>query len=326
MNDNDKLTLLLNTYSPIAYLHTDEKYFPNSIEYILQNSSLKKKDGTILLNSPITSKQLYETYKDASGNNTEIIIPDDKIVGQNNKNNINQVPVYGYATRIGGNVYLFYSFLYSYNGPKKVAGIRDVGAHYGDLEHITVVLDQASNIKEIFYAAHSSDQGRWVKPDQVEFEGSHPIVYIANGSHASYPKEGVVFRFYGFGNDYTNKGLKWTPPVIRVYKDNEDGFNKDTMGWIYYGGSIGKDGVGSLGARDFLVSGDDRNNKSPPIISYGSWRYRNILFYTMIIGLLVALLLLSCIQKFVNTYLIISLIVALIFGLYKFTDNKLATI
>jgi hypothetical protein len=205
--------------------------------------------------------------------------------------------------------------------------IRDVGAHYGDLEHISIVLDATTRqIIELYYGAHSSEQGRWMKPTEVEFEGDRPVVYSALGSHASYNKPGVVFRFFGFGNDITNKGLKWDPPMEQVLLDAETGFNKTNMGWMYFGGAIGKDGVSSLAGRDFIKQGDDKNVKPPTIISNFEMTYIQTLFYTILLGLLSLYIIFSFHQKKVKPYIMILLLIFLLVILLKFTDNKLSKI
>jgi hypothetical protein len=322
----DTLSQLLNKYRPILYLHSQEDYFPSSIDFILENSFLQKKDKTKLLDKPLTSSILYDSYKGDSGKDTEIVLsPSSLKVGQ--KNELNSVPIYGIAKLINNKIHLFYNFIYPYNGPKNVAGLRDVGAHFGDIEHITILLNADMTISELFYAAHGSSEGRWLKPKDVTFEGDRPIVYVAKYSHASYPKEGVVFRFFGFGNDYTNKGIKWDPQVIRLYEDTDTvNFNKNTMGWMYYGGDIGYDGVGSLGVRDYIKEGDSRDNKPFPIISYTKLKFKQILFFTIIFGLLIMYSILAFSQKKVSPYVFIVAFIIVIYFLVRYAGIKLEKI
>lgn len=321
----DTLSQLLNKYRPILYLHSKEDYFPSTIDFILQNSFLQKKDKTKLVDKPLSNSLLYNSYKDESGKNTEIVIePDSLKIGE--KESLNSVPIYGLAKTINNKTHLFYNFLYPYNGSKNVANLRNVGAHYGDIEHITLVLNSDNTIFELFYAAHGSSEGRWLKPNEITFEGDRPLVYVAKYSHASYPKEGVVFRFFGFGNDYTNKGIKWDPQVIRLYEDTDTNFNKDTMGWMYYGGDIGYKGVGSIGNRDYIKDGDSKNNKPFPIISYTQFKLKQILFFTIIFGLLLMYSILSFNQKFCSPYIFLSGFVIIIYFAVRYAGNKLDNI
>lgn len=322
----DILSQLLNKYSPILYLHSEEDYFPSTINFILENSFLQKKDNTKLLDSPLFSSTLYDSYKGEEGRDTEIVLTSSSLkVGQKDK--LNSIPIYGLAKIINNKTHLFYNFIYPYNGAKNVVGLRDVGAHFGDIEHITVVLNSDNSISELFYSAHGSSEGRWLKPTDVTFEGDRPIVYVAKYSHASYPKEGVVFRFFGFGNDYTNKGIKWNPQVVRLYEDTDTvNFNKNTMGWMYYRGNIGYDGVGSLGVRDYIKEGDSKDNKPFPIISYTKFKFKQILFFTIIFGLLLMYSTLTFSQKKVNPYILLIGFIIFIYFLVKYVGIKLEKI
>ena len=63
------LSQLLYSNRPVLYLHSSEKYFPSSIDFILQNSFLQTKNGTKLETNPLTNSLLYDKYKDISNNN-----------------------------------------------------------------------------------------------------------------------------------------------------------------------------------------------------------------------------------------------------------------
>ena len=320
------LSELLNKHRPILYLHSQEDYFPSTIQFILENSFLQKKDKTKLLNKPLSNSILYDSYRGDLGKDTEIVLdPSSLKIGQ--KDTLNSVPIYGLAKIINNKTHLFYNFLYTYNGPKNVAGLRNIHAHFGDIEHITIVLNSDNSISELFYAAHSSSEGRWLKPKDVTFEGDRPIVYVAKYSHASYPKEGVVFRFFGFGNDYTNKGIKWDPQVVILYEDTDTvNFNKNTMGWMYYGGDIGYDGVDSLALKDYIKEGDSRDNKPFPIISYNKFKFKQILFFTIIFGLLLMYSTLAFSQKKINPYIFLAAFIIVVYFLVRYAAFKLEKI
>ncbi|CAM9380550.1 unnamed protein product [Sphacelaria rigidula] len=63
-----------------------------------------------------------------------------------------------------GSVYeLKYAFLYAYNGTTFAVPGTTVGAHTGDLEHVTVRVDALSmTVLEVFFAAHSTGEGKWI--------------------------------------------------------------------------------------------------------------------------------------------------------------------
>lgn len=88
-----------------------------------------------------------------------------------------------------------YWFFYSYNG---IMGHPPFTAeHEGDWEHVTVrVADDGEPLK-MYYSAHDGE-GSWYRLGQGSrvtlVGGSHPLVYSAYHSHASYPTAGVIVR------------------------------------------------------------------------------------------------------------------------------------
>lgn len=91
-----------------------------------------------------------------------------------------------------------------------------LGFHDHDVERVTVAYamdtyleDRAQPIK-IYYGAHGTGQGMWVPwlacPKTKE---GRVIIYVARGSHASYPSPGIKFRIFGFANDVcNNRGVR----------------------------------------------------------------------------------------------------------------------
>lgn len=313
---------LVNKYKPILYLHSKEEAYPSSIEFIMENSTINKKTGEIL-EQVVSNDIIYDKYKDNSGSDTEIVLKNEDL--RYGERDLSKDPIYSYVLEKDSEIHIFYVFLYPYNSSKNIAGIRKVGAHFGDLEHMTVVLDKTTkNIKEIFYSAHGNEEGRWVKKEDAPFEGDRPIGYIAMGSHATYPKTGVVFRYYGFANDLVEKGIKWDPQVIQVYNNANDKFDKSKMGWIYYGGRIGKDGIGSLSGRDFIQVGDGKDNKPFSIISNTNMKIREILFFMVIILLFYLYISFSFKQKKVSPFILIGILMTVIVIFFIIANKELA--
>jgi hypothetical protein len=95
----------------------------------------------------------------------------------------------------GDTTYLQYWFWLYYN-PKDVAGR---GRHEGDWEMIQIRLENERPVCAV-YAAHAhAMKSSW---DQVEHEGTHPVVYVAAESHASYFEEGTHPAFGRADNAY----------------------------------------------------------------------------------------------------------------------------
>jgi hypothetical protein len=88
-----------------------------------------------------------------------------------------------------------YWFFYSYNG---IMGHPPFTAeHEGDWEHVTVRVADNGQPFKMYYSAHDGE-GSWYRlgpGSQVTLiDGSHPVVYSAYHSHASYPTAGRIVR------------------------------------------------------------------------------------------------------------------------------------
>ena len=163
-----------------------------------------------------------------------------------------KVPVYVKVNeRDNGNTDIVYAFFYGYNGATNVLyDTIHIGAHYADLEHITVTLDINDELKSVYYSAHSG--GELVPAHKVKTENGHPVVYIAEKSHASYPDKGTYVRIYGFGNDKTGDRYKWTPEkFIHMRELSDPLYDPKIHGFMRFRGSYGYDSVSDMGQRDW---------------------------------------------------------------------------
>lgn len=143
--------------------------------------------------------------------------------------------------------YIIYWLFYSQNE----AAAGDV--HEADWEHITVFLDDQNRATQVAYWQHLCD-GEAHRFDELALQSddaggrpSHPPVWVANGSHASY-HEDVGFETFACanpangGSDSTGSGLTW-----RTWQNGIGGFAlAEEYGWYGYGG-----GWGSLGGGNF---------------------------------------------------------------------------
>jgi hypothetical protein len=104
------------------------------------------------------------------------------------------------SKRISGGFDIQYWFFYPYNDFVAKAN------HEGDWEHITVTLNPDQTFESAWYAQHESGKRYFTKDDMRRLQsdpwcrfvdGTHPVVYSADGSHASYPdaKKGQVCTF-----------------------------------------------------------------------------------------------------------------------------------
>jgi hypothetical protein len=122
-----------------------------------------------------------------------------------------------------------YWFLYAYNnGP--------LNNHQGDWEVIQIFLDSSGNPEKALYSQHGSGENApWA---DVEKQGNHPIVYVAQGSHANY------FRSYqgkiGIENDIVaSDGKTIQPEDLNLVLLGERGNFPADQSWLNFEGRWG---------------------------------------------------------------------------------------
>lgn len=271
-NSVDKVEFeLLNRFIPILYIHPDEKTSPMSVNTYINNCELcvggsKKKIQKNIFCKPVIIRKNNNILL----NKGEIILPlqskyniiPDKYMNYCGKSYlpqrhvINLIPIYGLVEYYKNFIDIIYIFNYYYNNSYKWCGIYVGGEHQADIEHIRIRVKNNSNllfnensiknneyiIQSIYFSAHTSDQGRWVKFNDIKWYNNkpngQPMVYVAKGSHANYPSPGTWYRIFGFANDKTknkDKSIKWQPNEVINLKDRDD--------LMSYQGSMGNNGV-----------------------------------------------------------------------------------
>jgi hypothetical protein len=273
---------LLNHFIPILYLHSKEKISPISIEEYIKNCELcingtktrvkknilsepkiVRKNKEILINKgninlPLTNfyNNIPNKYLDYCG---DYPIP--------NEYTINDIPIYGIVYEYKNYIDIIYIFNYYYNESYKFLFLYLGGGHQADIEHIRIRIDNKNlynpniplKVLSIFFSAHSIDQGRWIKPNKIDWYNNEingqPIVYVAKGSHANYNKPGTWYRFFGFANDKTvkNNSIIWKPKRVINLK------LEDTL--MSYRGDMGNNGVNDLN-RQWINAPDENINSS----------------------------------------------------------------
>jgi hypothetical protein len=122
--------------------------------------------------------------------------------------------VYGRGARDGrGRLWLQYWLFFADNPQDR--GVVRTGRHTGDWELVQVRLGRDRRPVEATFAQHTWAEGcDW---GEVERERGAPVVYVANGSHALYPRAGSADRPWPDPNDEADgRGRRVRPPVQRV--------------------------------------------------------------------------------------------------------------
>lgn len=219
---------LINKWSPVVYFHPNEKYFPCSVDWILENS--------------INYKNQIDIYNDFKQGKEDIHIQYNKsaYVGQKY---FDKIPCYAYLSYKKNKIYIRYIFVHAYNGDYNILGLLNAGSHEGDIEHIVIELDKSTEkLTRVFLSAHTSVEGKWIEKDKLTFEENKIVVYSALNGHGLYEKEGVALRYFGIANDYLEKGRRWEPIPERIYSIYEDDFNPKTMGFFSFSRDEGNEG------------------------------------------------------------------------------------
>ena len=139
--------------------------------------------------------------------------------------------VYGHEVSQDGERYLQYWLFYAYNDQDR--GILRTGRHEGDWEFVQVRLGADGAPAAMTFAQHSvSERCGW---DEIETTASKgdapPVVYVADGSHASYPRAGTADRPWPDPNDVADgEGLE-VRPQIRAIDDDHPAWVQRSEPW-----------------------------------------------------------------------------------------------
>jgi hypothetical protein len=210
---------LIETYGPIIVFHSEEQYFMDNPEAVLDSSSQlvwgtvenpddfdtfslvtdgsKTTSSRTLLDDVADVKALDPTF--------QYWLTFDESLRQGRlkraKTFVRVLPMNADNTLVD----LQFWFFYPYNGPVKaratIPGVYDelfysdtIGQHTGDWEHVTLrfafdEVHQEWMLSSLFLSQHSG--GQWVTPSSVLPAGStHPVIYAAQDSHAHYATVG----------------------------------------------------------------------------------------------------------------------------------------
>ena len=162
--------------------------------------------------------------------------------------------VYGHLTRDNERTWLQYWIYYAYNSQDR--GLFRTGRHEGDWELLQLRLGRDGQPDLATLAQHSWAAGcRW---SELRHEGKAPVVYVASGSHALYPRPGTWDRPFPDPNDEADaRGRRRRPPVS-VITDGAPAWVERREPW---GGS-----------RAGWVPGEQSSPRGPKFQEGGSWR------------------------------------------------------
>lgn len=173
---DEELTVM---YSPILRFTSNEDFYPATVDYFISKSSLIDHSTGVVVESLPTPATLglyssSDLYLNHNLETFEAIASDYSIEAE-----ANGYHVYANVMSAGSSTVIQYWFFYVFNnGP--------LNDHQGDFELIEIFLDSLDNPQTALYSQHFAGQNAaW---DDVEKVDSHPVAYVAQGSHANYFK------------------------------------------------------------------------------------------------------------------------------------------
>ncbi|HET8651164.1 MAG TPA: hypothetical protein VFM13_01180 [Gaiellaceae bacterium] len=197
---------LLRTYQPVLVFHPNEPFQPTKVQSFIEDSELERFTGTSLLQLPLDQ---FWTVVDADPEPGELpgatpgafyrldqvgCEADAPLAGQACyaaawEEGSGGAAVYGRVARTPTRTVLQY-WLFYYDNPLLLPA-TPVGtfwqSHEGDWEVVNVVLDLDEQPVEAAYSQHCSGQRTgWSDVEKSPVGSTHPVAYVALGSHANY--------------------------------------------------------------------------------------------------------------------------------------------
>ncbi|KIW72895.1 hypothetical protein PV04_01056 [Phialophora macrospora] len=241
-------------YAPVAYLHSQEAYFPSSIADQLSHSHPEDNTGTrIATSAPLTLDNLNTLNSFANGGQDVYLTSNEGIQAlpswfqgtkpsSSGSTGSTIASVIVTVAKPNDIVDAFYFSFYAYNQGNWVLGLPSLefGDHVGDWEH-TMVRFINGVPQAMWFSQHSSGQAfAYAAVGKYGDDAVRPIVYVAQGSHANYAVAGSHDHTIpglnlpgGPLEDHTNAGVFWDPlPNAYAYT-----YNVSTGAFAAYNGA-----------------------------------------------------------------------------------------
>ena len=217
---------LLERHRPLLRYDSDERHFAVSVAALTTVSEVERDRGG---SAPVpTPSFLGARYGDGRrASDADRLVPA-------RAPRAGEPLVYGRAIRDGaGRRWLQYWLFFTANPQDR--GVVSTGRHRGDWELFQLRLGGPGRPVEATFVQHSWAEGcAWSEIDRA---GSAPVVYVANGSHALYPRAGRADRPFPDPNDEADgRGHRVRPAVHRV--------GTDSPRWMAWPGRWGEDDGG----------------------------------------------------------------------------------
>ncbi len=218
---------------PYLQFKAGERFFPVDVAYHLNNSVLKRwvSEATeVVVDNPtvsdVASKDEDHFLASKLANLSQIAADYEQ------RRESLGYTVYGRVVKQSSFIVVQYWFFYIYND-------ASFNEHEGDWEMIQIIMDVDENPVSAVYSQHLAGQ-RALWSDVEKVNGTHPMVYVARGSHANY------FRSYqgklGLESDEVGAdGFSLSPSDLELVLLGEMGLGNhpSSQDWLDFGGRWG---------------------------------------------------------------------------------------
>ena len=203
---------LLKTYQPVLVFHPDELFQPTKVKSFVKDSELEQFTGTsqtqlpldpfwTVVDSDVKLRELPPVTPGAAYRLDQVgCEADAPLAGRDCyaaawERGAGGDAVYGRVVRTSSQILLQY-WLFYYDNPLVLPPIPGLGtfwqSHEGDWEVVNVVLGPDEAPLEAAYSQHCSGQRKaWAGVEKWPAGSTHPVAYVALGSHANYFAPGV---------------------------------------------------------------------------------------------------------------------------------------
>jgi hypothetical protein len=244
---------LLKKFAPVLYMHPNEPYLPKEIASVMDYSDLKQSNGDIAKSHPlglldlssISSSRSYYMDMINAKPKEEYGFPEASDFDSYNSS------IYGRIVEDENHYkhlqyFIFYPFQRWYNTK-----------HEGDWEMVQVTLNPSDKIESVTYFFNIFTMPYYNKEllDFVDY--THPVVYVAKGSHHTYPDDKLIVlpEDFIFLNNLLGKikaldnvksgGVVVKPENIEIENEEVLNYNliqiDDLTSWIDYQGRWGEE-------------------------------------------------------------------------------------
>ena len=224
-------TVLAETYKPVLHFTAGEKFYPTRVEYLISKSTLVHHPSGTIIDAAPTPNTLgmhagsNQMYLNNTLGTVDAIAADYALEASNFG-----YYVYVHVVTDGEYTVIQYWLFYAYNNGQ-------FNDHQGDIEVVQIFLDSIGTPKTALFSQHFAGENTgWGDVEKVN--DTHPVVYVAQGSHANYfrPYQGKM----GIENDLVGSdGKTILPDELTALMLGENGGQLPGQSWLDFAGRWG---------------------------------------------------------------------------------------